>query len=94
MPEEPTPIDISNMPELLCIVDDVRASKQPRMLRRDSEDVALVVPVAPKRRRAKAPAHYEAALETAGSWKDLADGKALKEQLDAERGSDRASASL
>jgi hypothetical protein len=94
MAEEPAAIDISNMPDLLSVVAKVRTSNQPLVLRQDSEDVAVVVPLPGNQLQARAPDDCEAALATAGSWKDLVDGETLKEHLDAERGSDRAPASL
>lgn len=43
-------IDITNSPELLRLAEDVRTSNEPRLLRRDSEDVAIVHPVKRARR--------------------------------------------
>ena len=34
-------LDISNVPELLRIAEEVRITHQPRILRRDSEDLAM-----------------------------------------------------
>jgi hypothetical protein len=88
MAEKYEPIDISNVPELVRIVEDVRLSRQPCVLRRDSEDVAVVVPVPTKGRRARRKAvDYEAVLGTAGSWRDLVDAEELKEQLTRARSS-------
>src|SRR5688572_28430443 len=39
------PIDVSQLPDVLRIAEEVQRTRQPRLLRRDSEDVALVVPV-------------------------------------------------
>lgn len=50
-------IDITTIPELVDLVDEVRRTRQPRILRRGKEDVALLTPLpaaaAPKRRRAR-----------------------------------------
>lgn len=95
MPREQKAVDISDMPELVRIVEAVRSSRQPQVLRRDNEDVALVIPLPGKRKRGHdTAATHAAVLATAGSWKDLVDGEALKEQLTAKRGSDRPVASL
>jgi len=48
-------IDISNVPELLRLVEEVRKSEEPRVLRRDSEDLAILMPVKPPRRRVEKP---------------------------------------
>ncbi len=38
-------IDISNKADLLRLAEDVRQSNQPRVLRRDNEDIAVLVPM-------------------------------------------------
>lgn len=43
-------IDIGNNPELLRIVEEVRASKEPRVLRHDSDELAILSPVVPRKR--------------------------------------------
>lgn len=40
------PIDIGTTPELARLAEEVRASMQPRMLQRDGETIAVVMPVA------------------------------------------------
>lgn len=57
MSKEIQPINVSDVPELLRIAEEVRASGRPRLLRRDDEDLAMLVPAPPVRRppsRAKA----------------------------------------
>ena len=69
-------IDISRLPELLRIAEEVRNSSEPRILRRDSEDVAILMPVKPTSRhakRVKTKADREAFLASAGSWKGIVD---------------------
>ena len=39
------PIDISDNPDLLRLVEEVQANHTPRVLRRDNEDVAIIRPV-------------------------------------------------
>ena len=74
-------IDISNVPELVRIAEEVRITNQPRILRRDSEDLAVLIPVTPSlQRRAKreiTEADYEAFLSAAGSWNGLVDADKL-----------------
>jgi hypothetical protein len=48
--KEPKQIDISSMPELLSIAHEVRRTNEPRILQEDSEDVAVLSPVLPKKR--------------------------------------------
>ena len=49
MARELKPIDISNVPDLLRIAQEVQASHEPRVLRRADEDIALLVPTKPSR---------------------------------------------
>lgn len=40
-------IDVSDQPELLRIAEEVHATRQPRVLRCDGEDLAIVTPAGP-----------------------------------------------
>ena len=60
-----TPIDISNIPELLDLVEEVAATKKPRELLRDNKPVALLTPIV------KNKAKWEDIKATFGSWSDL-----------------------
>jgi hypothetical protein len=78
MAEHLEAIDITEDPALLRVVEEVRAGNKPRVLRRNGEDVALVVPLAHtsarnRRDRPKTEADYEAFRSAAGGWKDLID---------------------
>ena len=67
-----SPIDISNMPELRDLVEEVEATKQPRALKRDKKVVAVISPVLEE--KAETPqqtAAYQASLAAIGSWSDL-----------------------
>lgn len=50
MARKPKTIDISNQPEIMRLVEEVRATHEPRLLRRDSEDVAVLTPVTSRKR--------------------------------------------
>ena len=71
----PFTIDISNMPDLVRIVEEVKTTKQPRILKRDSEPVAVLMPMETtgrnKKKRVKPKADYGAFRAAAGSWKDV-----------------------
>jgi len=76
MRNEMPPIDITNTPELAELAEEVRRTKQPRVLRLAREDVAMIVPVPSKRAKkvrtwAPTKADYEAFLASAGSWADV-----------------------
>ncbi len=98
MAKELIPTDISNIPELLQLVEEVRRTEKPRLLRRDSEDLAILMPAKPaskrKTRRASTKADYEAFRSAFGGWKDIVDADSLKKDLESSRGSDRPSVSL
>ncbi|HTE83294.1 MAG TPA: hypothetical protein VK821_01010 [Dehalococcoidia bacterium] len=51
MAEEIIPIDVSAMPELRRLAEDVARTRRPKALRVDSEDVALIVPKTSRRSR-------------------------------------------
>jgi hypothetical protein len=74
MVEPLTPIDIGDDPALLRIVEEVRAGNKPRVLRKDGEDLAMVVPLP---RRKKLPLKKPTAADLAafrsavGAWGDL-----------------------
>ena len=40
-----TPIDISNIPDLVRIVEEMKHTKEPRILKQDSEPVAMLMPM-------------------------------------------------
>lgn len=50
MARELKPIDITNVPELLRIVEEVQQTNQPRILKRDSEELAILSPVTRRKR--------------------------------------------
>jgi hypothetical protein len=68
-----TPIDISNMPDLLDLVEEVEATKTPRALKRDDKVVAVLSPVVQKEKDAPRPvnAAWQKSLAAIGSWSDL-----------------------
>lgn len=78
------PIDISDLPELRKLAEEVQRSQEPRLLRCDDEDLAMIVPLGSKKGRpgsAKTEADYEAFRPAAGSWKDLVDTDKLIEDI-------------
>lgn len=87
------PLDISHVPELLRIVEEVRATNEPRVLRRDGEDLAVLVPSSPvkgvRSRRVKTTADYEAFRSAAGSWKDVDTDRLVAEIYESRRRSSR-----
>lgn len=81
MQKELKHIDISNLPDLLRIVEEVQTTQQPRILSRDSEDMAILLPVTHKSKKRmkseRTEEDYEAFLAAAGSWKGLVDADKL-----------------
>ncbi len=89
----PTPIDISTIPDLARLVEEVEATKKPRELRRDNKPVALLTPVTPtgktSRQKAKTKADYEAFKRAAGSWSDVDTDTLIKNIYEDRRRSNR-----
>ncbi len=80
MATHPTPIDISTMPDLVQIVEEVAATRTPRELKRDNTIVAVLTPVEREKQQQNKKA-IEETLALAGAWKDL-DFDDMLEQLD------------
>src|SRR5213080_923512 len=89
----PTPIDISNMPELVRIAEEVEATKTPRELKRDNKPIALITPITQskpqRKKRGKTKADYEAFKSAAGGWKDIDTDKLIADIYAARRRSNR-----
>ena len=71
-----TAIDISNIPVLARLVEEVEATRKPRVLKRDDRIVAVL---APTERTTQTTL-----LDFFGSWKDV-DTERLKEDIYADR---------
>lgn len=74
MAEHSKSIDISDVPEILRLAEEVRRAGEPRILQRDGEDLAMVVPLPPAGKRIlKKPnaEDYAAFHRAAGSWADI-----------------------
>lgn len=75
MASEYISIDISNVPDLLKLAEDVRQTRRPRVLRRADEDIAVLMPVqtAPKKASKHGPTAEDiAAFEAAaGGWAEV-----------------------
>ncbi len=77
-------IDISGIPELLNIAEEVKRSNESRVLRRDGEDMAILTPIKKtthggRRTVAKTKADYEAFRAAAGGWKDVDTDKLIED---------------
>ena len=93
----PTPIDITNMPDLVRIAEEVEATKTPRELKRENKTVAVIVPAkkAPlRKKREKTKADYEAFLSAAGGWKDIDTDKLIAEIYESRRRRNRPAVKL
>src|SRR2546426_886729 len=75
----PMPIDITTIPDLARIVEEVETTKKPRELRRDNQTVAVILPAINKREKTRAD--YEAFKSAAGGWKGLVDTEKLKRDI-------------
>lgn len=66
MATEYTPIEISNAPSLSELVDEVRRSNRPYVLRQANEDVAVISPV--KKMAKRSPIKKKSAADMAAFW--------------------------
>jgi hypothetical protein len=67
-----TPIDISHIPELLDLVEEVEATKKPRELKWDDKVVAVLSPFVGREEHRPSPhADDQKSLAAIGSWSDL-----------------------
>ena len=93
MTREATRIDISAMPELARLADEVARTGMPQVLERDNKPVALLVPVShsARRQRIRRPTQndIDAALATFGAWKAKVDTEQLKRDIKAARSDHR-----
>ena len=86
MARKPKRIDISHVPELVRLAEEVRTTGEPRVLRHASEDLAILMPIArgpedvgvageePRSKRRKA--HL---MSLAGAWSDLDADRMIEE---------------
>jgi hypothetical protein len=51
MAKEPRRIDISRIPELLSIAQEVRRTNESRILKQENEDLAMLTPITPVTKR-------------------------------------------
>ncbi len=74
MTDDTVAVDIDAIPELARLVEEVCATGTRRVLRRNSENVAVLIPAPrPRRRRGKvlSKEDLEAFLSSAGGWADM-----------------------
>ncbi len=69
-------VDISEWPELLRLVEEVRATGRPRALRREGETLAVIAPLSRAsgrrlKKRTLTPQALDAFRAAAGSWSDV-----------------------
>lgn len=90
MVRERIPVDVSEMPDVARLAEEVRVSRTPRVLRRDGEDMAVLIP-APRSTRRRTKRHSEADWEafraSAGSWKDVDTDKLIADISESRRSS-------
>ena len=90
MTKELKPIDITNVPELLRIAEEVGATGEPRLLRKDHVDLAVVMPItrpARRSRRTTSAADIAAFNSAAGSWSEVDTDKLVEDIYESRRSS-------
>jgi hypothetical protein len=63
-----TPLDITNIPELVRIAEEVEASKKPRVLKRDNTPLAILTPVKKNQSHQAKQQAIKETLALAGAW--------------------------
>ncbi len=94
MAERNITIDISDAPEILRLVEEVRRVGEPRILRKDGQDLAVVSPLPQsrnKKRRITKPTEADLARfrSVAGSWADVDTDKLIEDIYETRRRSNR-----
>ncbi len=77
MAERSNTIDISDVPEILRLAEEVRRAGEPRILRKDGQDLAVLAPLPQSKRRGNSHklsgADLAAFRSAAGGWEGLID---------------------
>jgi hypothetical protein len=83
MVQEAERIDISNMPDLVRLAEEVARTRKPRLLTRGGEEVAMLSPARSKKRKKEGmtQAQREVVLASVGGWVGLVDPEQLKRDL-------------
>ena len=92
MARDAPPVDISTMPDLARLAEEVARTGTSLVLRRGDEDIAVLSPATPKRRlkgEQLTPAQREAFLASAGGWVGLLDVEQFKRDIKAARSDHR-----
>ena len=85
-------IDVSDLPEVRRLAEEVRAAGEPYLLRSGTDEVAILLPIAESERSGRGDrteADYDAFLSSFGGWKGIVDTEELKAGIRAGRSSDR-----
>jgi hypothetical protein len=78
MTTDATPIDISNIPDLVRIAEEAKQTGKSYLLRESSQDIAILSPIKQHKPNQQA---IEDTLALAGSWSDL-DWDDMMQELD------------
>jgi hypothetical protein len=86
-------IDVGDMPELSRLVEEVQATRESRIPRRNGQDLAVLMPMQPpakRRQRPKTEAQLAAFRSAAGGWGDVDTDKLIAGiYADRDNGSER-----
>ena len=81
MAAHPTPIDISTMPDLVRLTQEVEATQTPLALKRENKIVAVLTPVEDNNSDQAKQKAIEETLALAGSWGER-DWDEVEQELD------------
>ena len=90
MTRELAPIDVSTMPVVARLAEEVAHTGRPRVLRQDGTDLAVILPAHRHGgRTGKAVTEADIADALSASWVGLIDPEQLKRELDEARSDDQ-----
>ena len=87
---QPTVVDVATISDIRRLAEEVRDTQAPVVLRSETEELAVLMPISGSRRRRQrqlTQAEYDAVMSAASSWTGLIDDvDTLKSELKAARG--------
>lgn len=76
--------DVSQMPDVLALAEEVARTGIPHLLERAEQTLAIISPLRPnslRRRRVTPRSGHESLLSAFGAWKDSIDPEAMKRMI-------------
>src|SRR5581483_5865934 len=89
MAEQPKTLDVSDVPDVLSLAEEVHRAGEPTILQCAGVDLAVIIPLPQpgkrQQRRALSKADYEAFRSAAGGWHDIDTDKLIENIYESRR---------